>query len=311
MGLCDGGCSGPRRLYLASRGFIALDLTTRRVTQPLRSKVITHGVLPVGAGIIAVADSTQRSVEFVNGKTGTVLKSVSVAAGSTVTGWHDPDALLFEARSGLLVAVEGDSGRLALIDIATRALVDTITVGGELEFAAADGTGLIYVNETSKAAIGVVDVRKRLHVRDILLRGCEEPTGLAFDDTDRLLISVCDNGVLKVVDPVTGAEMVSLPVGKGSDAVMYDEQRHIVFSAGGKEGTLSIVSIRDRKHIAVVQTLATQPGARLGALDPQTGRLYLPVAGYDKAAPPLNWPGLPPIPRAIAGSFKFLVVAAP
>jgi hypothetical protein len=49
--------------------------------------------------------------------------------------------------------------------------------------------------------------------------------------------------------------------------------------------------------------LATQQGARTGALDPQTGRLYLPTAKFNPPTPEF------PFPRAIEGTFEILVVA--
>ncbi len=49
--------------------------------------------------------------------------------------------------------------------------------------------------------------------------------------------------------------------------------------------------------------VATGRGARLGAVDPVTGKIYLPMADYTPASTPGGRPTMTP------GSFHFLVVA--
>ena len=208
----------------------------------------------------------------------------------------------------MLVAVNKDSGELALIDVKKRLLVGKIHVGGSLEAAAASGDGTVYVNVDDKGTIAVVDIPGRHVIRELALSRCVAPSGIAYDSVDDLVISVCDNGVAKFVAPRTGREVASLEVARGADAVMYDARRKIAFIAGGDDGRLSIIHIAGRKDIRVIQTLRTQPGTRLGAIDPASGRLYLPTAKPDLGAPPLRLPGLPPIPPAASGSFQFLVV---
>jgi YVTN family beta-propeller protein len=217
--------------------------------------------------------------------------------------------LVWEPQSGFLLAVNGDSGSLVIIDTKTAAVVDTIPIGGKLEFAASDGKGLVYVNIETKNAIAVVDIQKRKVIREVRLAGCEEPSGLAYDATDGLLLSVCANGLLKVIKAESAVEVASLTVGKGSDAVLYDPIRHVAFSTGGDDGTLSVIAVRGVRDIRVVQTLQTAPGARLGAIDPTTGQLYIPAVQYDRTLPPVKLPGLPPLPAAIPDSFKFLIFA--
>jgi len=68
--------------------------------------------------------------------------------------------------------------------------------------------------------------------------------------------------------------------------LLYDPVRHIAFSTSGDEGTVSVIAVRDAHDIRVVQTLnrralKTRWGARLAALDPTTGRLYVPTVEYD------------------------------
>jgi hypothetical protein len=77
----------------------------------------------------------------------------------------------------------------------------------------------------------------------------------------------------------------SLPIGRGTDTVLYDPVRKLAFAPCGGSGDLVVISVAARDRIAVVRTIATSVAARSGAVDPKTGRLYLPAALYAKPAP--------------------------
>ena len=63
-----------------------------------------------------------------------------------------------------------------------------------------------------------------------------------------------------------------------------------------------MLSVRGPKDVVLIQTVQTRLGARTGALDPKTGRVYLPSAEY---AAPAQSGGRP---RMKPGSFAILVV---
>jgi DNA-binding beta-propeller fold protein YncE len=203
------------------------------------------------------------------------------------------------------VAINGESGLLLLVDVHQAKVLGTVFIGGHPEFAAVNGEGRVYVNvereETSQ--IVAVDVASRKVVQKIQLKDCKGPTGLAFDRDNRLLISVCgDGGVTKFIHADSGSEAASIRVGKGADAVIFDPQRHLAFIPSAETGTLSVISVRSAADIAVVQTLTTQKGTRLGAVDTASGRLYLPAAKFGPPVPPS------PYPSVLPGSFEVLVL---
>ena len=149
----------------------------------------------------------------------------------------------------------------------------------------------------------MVDVASRKVVRRIRLRGCLGGTGIGYDPADDLVISVCENGVIKFIQASGGEEVASIVVGKGADAVLYDSHRRLVFVPSAESGTLSIIAVHGAKDIALLQVVATQIGTRLGAVDEATGRIYLPAA---KFGPPK---GPSPYPSVLPGSFEFLILA--
>lgn len=305
-----------RRLYLAQDGVTVLDLNTGKVTphfvtgKPFKGMVSTHHVLPVNdSKAVAVTDIATNSIDFFDPQTGKIFSDV-VLGPAPKQNWHDPDVLLYEPKSTLLVTVNADSSSLSLVDTKAFKKIGDIPVGkGKLESAAADGTGLVYVNLADTGSIAVVDVPKHKVLEEITLKNCEEPTGLAYDTEDRLVISVCSNGLLKFISVDTKKEVASVKVGAGADGLVYDPERHFAFSFGGDDGTLSIVAVHDRKNIALVQTLKTKPGARLGALDPKTGRIYIPSATFGPPAAPITLPGLGTLPGLNPHTFELLVVA--
>jgi hypothetical protein len=108
-----------------------------------------------------------------------------------------------------------------------------------------------------------------------------------------------------VIEAKTGREVASVPIGPGPDCVMFDAARHLALVPTGGDGMLTIIPLHGGKEkgIGAVSTVATQVLARLGALDPKTGRLYLPIA----QAKPVPDPGQRR--TLIPGSFAVMVLA--
>jgi DNA-binding beta-propeller fold protein YncE len=304
------------RLYLAQGERISvLDLHgVNAWTQMGLAGAAWHGAFALPTrGWILGSNGQAHELTWFDANTHQIVNSVSTSSGakSVLSGkmaqfavLADPDAVVVEPQTGWVAVVNGGSGEVVFVDLDKRAVVGRVLVGGKLEFAVADGHGRLYVNSQTAHMIAVIDAPSLKVVRHIPLAGCTEPKGLGYDAGSDLLISGCDNGVAKFVLAKSGKSIASLEVGRGADAVIVDERRHRVFVPSGDDGTLSIFNIEDLRHIALVQTLATEKGARLGAVDAQTGRVYLPAAQLGAPVPPRPWP------TAVAGTFHLLVVDA-
>ena len=109
--------------------------------------------------------------------------------------------------------------------------------------------------------------------------------------------------MLAVSDYQAGKLVTTLPIGAGVDGAGYDPTSGNVF-ASNADGTLTVIDAKDYK---VVQTLATQKGARTMAFDSGNGRVYLVTAemGPRPAATEANPRPRPPV---LPGSFQILVV---
>jgi YVTN family beta-propeller protein len=217
----------------------------------------------------------------------------------------DADGITVDPKTQHVLVVDGDSGLVTVIDPRTDGVIETVNVGGGLEFAVADGRGKVYVNGAERREIVRIDTATNRVDARWPIPGCESPHGLAIDvQSGRLFVS-CLNQVLTVVSTQSGAVVASLPIGRGTDGAAFDPRRHLVFSANGADGTISVIQqIEPDKYVAGgdIKTAVT---GRTMTIDPATGRLYLAAASIDPAAPiKPGANGRPGRPVPLPGSLK-------
>lgn len=281
------------RLYLARRDSVtAADLSSGQVTDRLAPADGGHSALAVpGSGDVLVTNGNANNATIIDGRTGRLL--------ATIPTGKKPDAATYDpATHSIWVMTPGD-GAITVIDAAARKVVATVPVGGSLEFGAADGHGRLYVNAEDRNDVAVIDTRSKKLIRREPLPGCDGPTGIVYDPTTHETVSACANGIAAVLS-ATGKPVASIAIGKRPDGAALDERRHLVLIPSGAEGSLSIIQLSPvPKVIASVQTARS---ARTIALDPSTGRAYLPATDQ-----------LPPVgnerPKAVPGTFRIIVVA--
>jgi DNA-binding beta-propeller fold protein YncE len=297
----DGGwdyasIDAPRNRLLVARpdGLMAVDLATNAVTATLVPGQRTHGAVIAPNGIGVLANGGDGSAILFNGADGSVL-------GRVPTG-KKPDAVVYEPKSGLAAVMDNKDGGVTLIDPVKKASAGTIAVEGALEFAAADGEGRIFVNVEDKGDLAVLDVPGRKVVARRPLPGCEEPSGLAIDPQAHVLVSACRNNKAIATSSTDGKVLATLAIGSHPDAVIFDARNKRFLIPCGGDGVLNVIS-EQGGTLKVTATVKTAPGARLGALDPATGKLYLPVADFQPASEPGKRPTIVP------GSFRILVLA--
>lgn len=231
---------------------------------------------------IAVVTSLKR-VFTANGDT----SSVSEFDGVTLAPLRElplrgkgADALQFDKSTGRLLVFNAISNDVSVIDTDSGREVATIPFEGNPELPAGDGKGRVFVNIEDRAELVEIDVRKALIKNTWQLPGCVGPTGLAFDRSNDIAFSACQNGVAVVTDVSTGGHVASLPIGQGPDGAAFDRDTGMLFIPNGRSGTLSVIHEDDPTHFRLLQTLTTQVGARTLALDARSGRVYLPAATY-------------------------------
>ena len=210
-----------------------------------------------------------------------------------------PDAIAYEPLSGRVFTFNARSKDTTAIDAKTDKVVGTVALGGKPEFAVANGSGKLFVNIETTAEIAEIDARSLKVIHRWPMKGCEEPTGLAFDKEAALLFSGCSNKTLAVVSAKDGTLVTTLPIGDGVDGVAYDDGSHLVISSNG-EGTLTVIGEKDGKW-AVQENVPTQPGARTLTLNPASHEVYVVTA--TPASQPVDGRR-----SYVPGSFTLLVV---
>ena len=281
------------RLYVGRREAVtAVDLNSGAVTDKLAPAEGGHSALAIpGTGDALVTNGTANNVTIVDGRTGQLR--------ATIPTGKKPDAATYDpATRTVWVMTPGDGG-ITVVDPASAKAVATVAVGGSLEFGATDGHGKLYVNAEDKNDVAVIDMRRLELLRREPLPGCDGPTGIVYDPATRETVSACANGIAVVLSD-TGKPIASLPIGKRPDGAVIDAKRHVVLVPSGADGTLSVIQLSPKPQ--VIGTVQTAKSARTIALDPSTGRAYLPAVDLQ-----------PPVgnerPKAVPGTFRILVVA--
>jgi len=285
--------AGHRLLLARPEGLMALDLATKAITPVFVPGKRVHGaaISPSGIGVVANG----------GGASALVFKAADGSVLGEVPAGKKPDAVVYEPKSGLAAVMDNKDGTVTLVDPDKKAAAGSIDVGGALEFAVADGEGKVFVNVEDKNTLVVVDVPNRKVVARRPLPGCDEPSGLALDPASHVLVSACGNGKAVATSAADGKVLATLPIGAHPDAVLFDAKTKRFLVPCGGDGVVTVIA-EDGDSLKVVDTVQTAKSARLGAIDPATGKVYLPAADYQPAAKQGERPTVLP------GTFRILVL---
>ena len=257
----------------------------------------THGI-GIAGGLGFTDDGEAGTVAAFDPRTFRIVKQLKAQP--------DADGIVADPASGHVFVIGGDSGAITVVDPKADAVIATIKVGAGLEAAVADGKGKLFVDGVEAHDIVVVDTRTNEIVAHHPMSGCERPHGIAMDAEARRVFATCVNKVMIVVDADSGANLASLPIGAFSDGAAFDPVRKLALSANG-DGTLTVVKEKSANAFAVIADVPTAKSARTIALDPKTGRVFLPAADVARIDPPAT-PGGRPRVTYVAGSTKLLVL---
>jgi YVTN family beta-propeller protein len=240
------------------------------------------GEIPNTAGVHGIAFAQDLNLGFTsNGASNSVtvfdLETMKIKQEIKIPGIN-PDVILYEPLSHKLFTFNGKSHDVSVIDARTLAVVATIEATGRPEFAVSDGAGKIFFNIEDNAGINVIDVASNSIVERWVLKGCDEPSGLAIDAKRARLFSTCQNKVMAVTDARTGERVANVGIGEHPDAVVYDADTQRIFTSnGGGGGTLTIIHQNDSDHYTVAENVATEKGAKTMAFDNVSKTVYLPT----------------------------------
>jgi YVTN family beta-propeller protein len=210
-------------------------------------------------------------------------KATHAVTGKIKTG-ENPDAIFYDDFSKKVFVFNGRSMDATVIDPEKDKVIATIPLGGKPETGVSDGKGNIYVNIEDKNEVVCFDAKTFKVTQRFKLEGAEEPSGLAIDRVTSRLFIGCGNKLLFVLDAKTGKKINVLPIGDGSDGVVFDPQTKLIYSANG-EGTLTVIKEVNADQFSVLENIKTAPGARTIALDYTSHHVFLPTSDFNPASP--------------------------
>jgi len=184
--------------------------------------------------------------------------------------------------------------------------VKTIELGGQPEFAVADGKGTVYVNIEDKNEVVAIDslaltIKSRWPVAP-----AGTPTALAIDAKHRRLFSTGrEPQKLVVMDADNGKVIQSFAISGGADAAVYEAETGLVF-VSTRDGMIHVFHEDSADKFSEVETVKTEFGAKTMGLDTKTHNLFVDTADFAEAAAPT---AEQPHPRrtAVLGTFRVLV----
>jgi YVTN family beta-propeller protein len=278
------------------------------VVDPAKDKIVGE-IAGLPGGTHGIGISTANGLGFTDdGKAGTVaafdLKTLKIV--KRLAAAPDADGIVMDPATGRVFVIDGDSGSITVIDPKTDAVLKTIAVGAGLEAAVADGKGKLFVDGVEAHDIVVIDTRTMAVLAHHPMAGCERPHGIAIDADTRRIFATCINKVMAVLDADSGRAVAQLPIGGGSDGAAFDAKHKLALSSNG-DGTLTVIREKDADSYEVVGNVATARSGRTLAIDPATGRVFIPAADIAAMDPPAT-PGGRPRVTYVSGSLKLLVL---
>ena len=253
-----------------------------------------HAALAIpGGDDLLISSGHDNTVRILDMMSGAQLASIPVVG--------DPDATVLSTDGRTAYVMGGDSGAISIIDLDRRVETARLTIKPGLEVPVLFGQHMLAVNDEDLGEIELVDLVKGKMTGTIPMPGCKGPTGLAYAPRYGLALSSCANGKAALVDLRRRRVVKMVPIGLGPDTAIWDAARRHFLVPCGKSGSLSVIALG--KHgPRRVATVPTELSARTAALDPVTGRLYLPAARFAPAPAGKR-------PDIIPGSFHIVVLA--
>lgn len=240
-------------------------------------------VIPSTEGVHGIAIANDLNKAFIScGKDSSVsvvdLSTFKLVTKVTGTG-KNPDAILYDQFSKKVFTFNGRSSNATVIDAVTFKVIANIPLSGKPEFSQADGKGKIFVNIEDKSTIVMINSVTLKVEKEWPIAPGEEASGLALDNVNHRLFSVCSNKMMTISDAVAGKVITTVPIGDGCDGVAFDPATKRIFASNG-DGTMTVVQQISADKYKVLENFVTQQGARTITVNNTTHHIYLPIAEY-------------------------------
>ena len=182
-----------------------------------------------------------------------------------------PDGVAFVATTKEVWVTTPREDSIAILDVANPAepkLAGRIAVEGPEGYAVDAGRGLFYTNQEEKDRTLAIDVKTRKVVAT-WNPGCgkEVPRGLALDTARRHLFVACTTSVKTLDAGKDGAVLGEFETGAGVDNIDYLQEKHLVYAAAGRAGTLTVAEAGASGALTKAWSAPAAEGGRVVVVD--------------------------------------------
>jgi DNA-binding beta-propeller fold protein YncE len=262
-------------LYVSLRadGALVFDTKAKKVVRTLDDTKGANAfvLLPaVDRGFVINQDGSATVFELATHKT---LKRVKFAEEAD-NGFYDP------VTQQLLVTT-GGAHEAVFLDPKSGEVLGRMRVdSSKLEGTAPDGKGNMFMALRDRNKVLRIDMKRREVTAEWPTPGCEQPNGVAFDAANKRVLVACRGAspVLAAMNADNGRVVSTVPIGRGSDVMVFDAEQRKIYTANGVDANLTVIDQVDADTYKVAEVPTTRPYARTMALDPRTKTVYLVAA---------------------------------
>lgn len=291
---------GAHRLYVShATEVVVVDTRNNQIAGEITNTPGVHGVaLAPELGLGVTSNGRESKAGIVDLGTLQTICKLDTAEG--------PDGFCYNPAREEAYLFCGRARAATVVNVKAREVVATIPLAGRPEFPAVDPKAeRIYDNLEDQSEVAVIDGDSHTVITNWPIAPGESASGMAIDVKHHRLFIGCHNGMMVMMNDQNGQVVATVPIGKGVDACRFDPKTKLAFASCG-DGTTTIAHEDSPDKLTVVQTLATERGARTMALDLRTHRIYLATAQFETS------PDQPAgerhhRPRIVPGTFKILV----
>lgn len=220
-----------------------------------------------------ISNGTDNAITIFDYNTFKVLKTIVVEGKKA-------DCIMYDKATKRIFVFNNGSGNAVAIDAVNDVVVGKVEMGGAPEFAVANEKGSIFNNNEDTNEIFELDAKALTVKNKYSVKPGGVPTGITYDAATDRLFSVCrDPKLLVVMDAKTGRVVQTLPIGGGTDAVVFEKDLKLVMCSNG-EGNVTIVHQDGPDKYTLVQTLETKRGQKTMVHRGTTHKIYLSGAEY-------------------------------
>ena len=195
----------------------------------------------------------------------------------TVGALEDADNLRYDAKLDRVYVGYGGGG-IGVINPISGVLTVRIPLTGHPEsFQIEQDGNYLFANVPEAQHIAVIDRQLRTVLETWPIKDFRANFPMALDEGNRRLFVGCRNPArLVVLDSKNGKSVADLPLSGDTDDLSYDGARRRIYASCG-EGFIDVIAQRDVDDYALLEKIATAPGARTCLFSLDLNQLYLAV----------------------------------